>query len=44
MNSNLAPEIFRKRLIIEGKYTTDIDNPRFVEDFLNDLSKELEMI
>lgn len=43
MNSNLAPEIFRKRLIVEGKYTVEISNPQFVEDFLNDLSKEMEM-
>jgi S-adenosylmethionine decarboxylase len=43
MNSNLAPEIFRKRLIIEGKYTVSIENESFVADFLSDLSKELDM-
>ncbi|MEN9582074.1 MAG: hypothetical protein RL641_28 [Candidatus Parcubacteria bacterium] len=43
MNSNLAPEIFRKRLVIEGKYTADIQDEQFVTDFLSDLSKELEM-
>ena len=43
MNSNLAPEIFRKRLIIEGKYTVDIASSQFVEDFLNDLSQEMKM-
>lgn len=43
MNSNLAPEIFRKRLIIEGKYTEVIENEDFVNQFLIDLSKELEM-
>lgn len=43
MNSNLAPEIFRKRLIIEAKYAAEINSPQFVENFLNDLSKEMEM-
>lgn len=43
MNSNLAPEIFRKRLIIEGKYEAEINTEKFVEDFLIDLSKELDM-
>ena len=43
MNSNLAPEIFRKRLIIEGIYKIEINNPQFVENFLNDLSKEMRM-
>ncbi len=43
MNSNLAPEIFRKRLIIEGKYTAEITSAQFVEDFLSDLSREMEM-
>ncbi|QQR50031.1 SET domain-containing protein-lysine N-methyltransferase [Candidatus Nomurabacteria bacterium] len=43
MNSNLAPEIFRKRLIIEGKYTVEIKEEQFVTDFLSDLSRELGM-
>ena len=43
MNSNLAPEIFRKRLIIEGKYIVDITDEQFITDFLTDLSTELEM-
>jgi S-adenosylmethionine decarboxylase len=43
MNSNLAPEIFRKRLIVEGKYSANIETQQFVEDFLSNLSKELEM-
>lgn len=43
MHSNLAKEIFRKRLIIEGKYTKNIDNPKIVEDFLVDLSKAMNM-
>lgn len=43
MNSNLAPEIFRKRLIIEGKYSIEINDSKFVEDFLLDLSRELGM-
>lgn len=43
MNSNLAPEIFRKRLILEGKYTKNIDNEKFVSDFLVDLSREMDM-
>jgi S-adenosylmethionine decarboxylase len=40
---NLGPEIFRKRLIIEGKYTSFIENEAFVNDFLINLSKEMEM-
>jgi S-adenosylmethionine decarboxylase len=40
---NLSPEIFRKRLIIEGKYTTVIENEEFVNNFLINLSKEMGM-
>lgn len=43
MNSNLATEIFRKRLIIEGTYNTVIDSEKFVSDFLEKLSKKLGM-
>lgn len=43
MHMNLSPEIFRKRLIIEGKYTTIIENESFVNDFLINLSKEMKM-
>lgn len=43
MNSNHAPEIFRKRLIVEGKYTANIEASEFVKGFLNDLSTELGM-
>ena len=41
MNSNLAPEIFRKRLIVEGKYTVAIDDKSFAEKFLKDLTAKL---
>lgn len=43
MNSNLAPDIFRKRLIIEGIYRVVIDNEQFVKDFLVNLSENLDM-
>jgi S-adenosylmethionine decarboxylase len=43
MNSNLAPEIFRKRLIVEGKYSVEINDSFFVENFLRDLSQEMDM-
>ncbi len=43
MNTNFAPDIFRKRLILEGVYTKDITDEKFVGDFLISLSKEMDM-
>lgn len=43
MHNNLSPEIYRKRLIIEGKYSANIENEKFVEDFLTKLSEEMKM-
>jgi len=39
---NICPEIFRQRLIIEGKYTTKPTRTS-VKKFLVDLSKKLKM-
>jgi S-adenosylmethionine/arginine decarboxylase-like enzyme len=43
MHSNLAKNIFRKRLIIEARYTANIDSEAFVSDFLVKLSHFMEM-
>ncbi len=43
MNSNLAKNIFRKRLIIEGLFQKEIKSEDFVDSFLRRLSQELEM-
>jgi S-adenosylmethionine/arginine decarboxylase-like enzyme len=43
MNSNLAKNIFRKRLIIEGLYKKEIQSQDFVENFLRRLSEEMKM-
>ncbi len=43
MHTNTNPEIFRKRLIIEGNYTVNNIDADFVNQFLIGLSKELEM-
>ncbi len=43
MHSNLAKNIFRKRLIIEARYKAKIDSEDFVSNFLNKLSKFMEM-
>ena len=39
---NLAPEIFRQRLLAEGHYTLELDREG-VEDFLLGLSRHLEL-
>jgi len=39
---NVAPEIFRQRLLIEGYYTVDIDDRR-VRDLLLNLAKHLSL-
>lgn len=39
---DLAPEIYRQRLIIEGTHKGEL-TPHFIEKFLHDLSKELKM-
>lgn len=41
MYYNIAPEIFRKRLIIEGRYTAKIANPDFLRDFLLLFTKQI---
>lgn len=43
MNSNVCPQIFRKRLMIEGIYKIQITDEKFVSNFLVDLAKKLEM-
>lgn len=43
MNSNNCPDIFRKRLTIEGKYAASKIDESFVHDFLTKLSSELRM-
>jgi uncharacterized protein len=43
MHSNLAKNIFRKRLIIEARYTANINSEAFVSDFLVKLSHFMEM-
>jgi len=43
MHSNLAKNIFRKRLIIEAKYQVKINSEDFVSDFLNNLSEFMNM-
>ena len=41
--TNLCPEIFRKRVMLEGLYTIEPPNKLFIRDFLNSLSVHLDM-
>lgn len=43
MHSNLAKNIFRKRLIIEAKYEAVIESGEFVSSFLKNLSDFMQM-
>jgi S-adenosylmethionine/arginine decarboxylase-like enzyme len=43
MNFNHCPEIFRKRLVIEGIYGVEIADKEFVNNFLVDLAEKLQM-
>lgn len=43
MHYNVCPEVFRKRLMVEGLYNEKIDSKKRVADFLLDLAKELGM-
>lgn len=41
--TNLCPEIFRKRVMLEGFYTIAPPDELFIRDFLNNLSSHLGM-
>ncbi len=41
MYYNIAPDIIRKRLIIEGRYTVTVDSLNFLYNFLIDFTKEI---
>jgi len=41
--TNLCPEIFRKRVMLEGLYTIAPPDELFIRDFLNGLSSHLGM-
>lgn len=42
MYYNIAPEIFRKRLIIEGRYNTEITSLNFLYNFLLDFTEQIK--
>lgn len=39
---DIAPDIFRQRLLIEGFYKIDVDK-KSIEDYFKDITKELEL-
>lgn len=41
--TNLCPEIFRKRVMLEGIYTITPPDESFIRDFLSSLSSQLDM-
>ena len=41
--TDLCPEIFRKRVMLEGLYTVAVPDEKFIRDFLNSLSNHLDM-
>jgi len=39
---NIAPQIYRQRLLVEGFFETNVDK-KFIEEFLLDLAKALDL-